>query len=181
MTLRDEMLEELLKNPAAIAAACSAIAAFLSVVVATMNAHAARQNVRDQMIRYATELLEKTREDRRKVRQWRPPNDGSNMPEDIRRSCEKVARVFDIIGFLDRTKKLDRSFIDSFYSGSFVDLYEGVLGSYIESERRERSPRHFWEAVNFYERVRYVNRWHPANTGSRNWPRNARKFHWSLF
>jgi hypothetical protein len=164
----------------ALVAVFSALVAVVSAAFALANARTARLNVRDQMLRYSIDLAERTRTERAVLRDWSPIT-GAPMPERVREACDKVARTFDIIAFLDRTRTIDRQFVDSFYSGAFIDLWNKALRSYVAEMQAQRSPRHFWELQRFYDRVRYVNDWHPANTRRKDWPKNPRKFHWRRF
>jgi len=61
------------------------------------------------------------------------------------------------------------------YAVPFVDLYETFLADYVDNLRKgPRGMTHFWELIQFYERVRNVPLNHPAVTGSKDWPRNPR-------
>lgn len=66
--------------------------------------------------------------------------------------------------------------VDYIYAVPFVDLYDAFLGDYVQHLRAgDRGPRHFWELVKFYERVKYVPSNHPAVTGAPDWPPDPRK------
>lgn len=98
------------------------------------------------------------------------------LPNEIRDAVDKVGREFDYLGLLDRTGLVDSRLVDMFYAVPFVLLYNDILGSYAAEVQKpeNRGPTHFWELVQFYERVKHVPDNHPGNTGKSDWPENPR-------
>src|SRR5262249_42030067 len=91
-------------------------------------------------------------------------------------SFDRVARAFDMTGGLDRLHIIRSDFTDVFYSHALHELWvRNDFGKYVEWQRRERGPCHFWELVEFHERTKATFDNHPGNTGATKWPRNARR------
>ena len=185
----NDLVDKLISNPqslSALAAVLSAATAVIALFVTIRVARAHKRNLQDSMIRFVLDLMEKTREKRNLIRSYiqnnpRPGNYDS-MPGDVVEACDNVSRAFDLIGYLDRTGRVDVRFIDALYSCPFVELYESVLKYHVKDQVQKRStPTHFWELREFYKRVEHVGHWHPANNDSRDWPRNARKWHWRRY
>ena len=119
-----------------------------------------------------TSLLEAGRADRAFVHEciragvsWR------DVPPDQLEKVDRVCRQFDIVGALDRLHLVSSLAIDVIYASAFVELYEGFLRDYVNDVRsaEQRGMLHFWELVQFYERVRWVPHNHPAATGAAFW------------
>jgi len=123
------------------------------------------------------DLMERCREDRAYVRLLHKngKTHADLVDMDLRR-VDNVCRVFDILGYYDRHRLIPQHFIDEFYAPTFIEIYESFLKSYVSSLREvtSRGPTHFWELVQFYERVKDVRKQHPALTNSENWPENPR-------
>lgn len=90
---------------------------------------------------------------------------------------DELCRKFDTLGLYDRLGIVNSYHIDMFYSVPFVDIYETFIRDYVADLRtiEKRGPRHFWELVQFYERVKKVPHNHPASTGKEAWPENPRQ------
>jgi hypothetical protein len=98
------------------------------------------------------------------------------LPDDIKEAVDKICREFDYLGLLDHNRVVDSRLVDRFYAVPFVLLYKDVLEIYVNELRRaeNRGPTHFWELVQFYERVKDVPKKHPGLTGKPDWPEDAR-------
>ncbi len=95
-------------------------------------------------------------------------------PKD-RAAVDDLCRRFDLLGLYDRLGIVNSLHVDYIYSVPFVELYEGFLSEYVNYLRNGlRGLTHFWELVQFYERVRHVPRNHPAETGAPDWPPDPR-------
>src|SRR5262249_54455012 len=88
---------------------------------------------------------------------------------------DRVARVYDIMGALDRLNLISHELTDVFYSTSCYELWaKHGLGSYVDWKRRQQ-PFIYWELVEFHNRTMCVWENHPANSGAPKWPRNPRQ------
>ena len=123
------------------------------------------------------ELLEPTRKARhiiydavKEKRTWK------HLDKDELDIIDDLCRRFDMLGLYDRLGIVNQYFVDMFYSGAFVEIYENFLNDYVKYLRDGvRGQKHFWELVKFYERVQKVPRNHPVNTGQEDWPDDPRK------
>jgi len=134
-----------------------------------------------QVFQIAIQRMEDTRRDRQRLRDYlasRPRGDAA-LPDEVRDAADRVCRDFDILALLDRTGFVDQRLVDSFYSVPFVLLYDSLLGPYVADLRKpeKRGPTHFWELVQFYERVKDVPKNHPAVTGEPDWQDDPRLSH----
>jgi len=122
-------------------------------------------------------MMEKTRPARTLVREARAERrTWRDLDKTELASVDELCRSFDLLGVYDRLGLVNSMHVDLMYSVPFVDLYESFLADYVKHVRgpRERGKTHFWELVQFYERVKNVPHNHPANKGERNWPSNPR-------
>jgi hypothetical protein len=122
-------------------------------------------------------MMEKTRPARALVRQakaegrtWRELS-GSELA-----MVDALCRSFDLLGVYDRLGIVNSLHVDLMYAVPFVELYEPFLEAYVAylREPEQRGKKHFWELVQFYERVKHVPSNHPAETGASVWPTNPR-------
>jgi hypothetical protein len=89
---------------------------------------------------------------------------------------DELCRRFDLLGLYDRIGIVNSLHVDFIYAVPFVELYEGFLKPYVEHLRTgTRGMKHFWELVQFYDRVKHVPSNHPAESGKPNWPENPRE------
>ena len=99
-------------------------------------------------------------------------------PSPVLEAVDCVCREFYFLGlYRSQVNLVDQNLVDEFYSVPFVLLYEQILGKYSDYLRDEsrRGHSHFWELVQFYERVKYVPKHHPGKTpGAKEWPCDAR-------
>jgi hypothetical protein len=123
-------------------------------------------------------MMERTRSARGLVRDardhgrtWRDLNDTERV------AVDDLCRTFDLLGVYDRLGIVNSLHVDYMYAVPFVELYETFLADYIAHLRapERRGQKHFWELVQFYERVKNVPRNHPAETGAVVWPRHPRE------
>ncbi len=127
----------------------------------------------------AFDLMEPVRATRRLIRDAMKA--GKTWRDLSKEDClqvDELCRRFDLLGLYDRIGVVDRLHIDMIYAVPFVDLYERFLGDYVEwlrSGEGGRDRKHFWELVQFYERVKDVPKWHPVETGEEDWPEDPRK------
>ncbi|MBL0699932.1 MAG: hypothetical protein JJV92_03495 [Desulfosarcina sp.] len=119
--------------------------------------------------------MEETRKDRYILRDAViNKKSATTLTEEEKESAEKVCRAFDILGLFDRTGIIDKRHVVSFYACPLVELYENILGNYIEEKRlnRNRGKTLYWEVVAFYKRVKNVPKNHPGITDKDDWPNN---------
>ena len=122
-------------------------------------------------------MMEKTRPARTLVRKARAEGrTWRDLDETELASVDDLCRSFDLLGVYDELGLVNSLHVDRMYSVPFVELYESFLASYVEHVRSpsQRGETHFWELVQFYEKVKNVPRNHPANTGEPDWPSNPR-------
>lgn len=126
-----------------------------------------------------TDFMEQTRQARSLVRglikgnrTWETLDRETELPV-----VDDLCRAFDRLGMLDRLQLIDTRLVDFFYSVPFVELYSQYLRNYVADLRSDekRGPTHFWELVQFYDRVQHVPEGHPAKTGDPKWPDDPRR------
>jgi hypothetical protein len=118
-----------------------------------------------QIFAMVVQRLEVTRADRAAIRDYvKRGNIVVPPPSPVLEAVDRVCREFDFVGFIERKGLIDKALVDEFYSVPFVFLYKQLLGKYVNYLRDEsrRGRTHFWELVQFYERVRYVAKNHPS-------------------
>jgi hypothetical protein len=121
-------------------------------------------------------MMERTRPARKLVRDasgknktWRDLNDTELA------AVDDLCRSFDLLGVYDKLGIVNSLHVDYMYAVPFVELYETFLADYVKHLRDgPRGQKHFWELVQFYERVKYVPRNHPAETKAPDWPQDPR-------
>jgi len=134
------------------------------------------ENDRDGFLRLL-EIMEASRQDREFVRDCRNQH---RKPVDLNKDeidrVDRVCRTFDILGLFDRQHLINSHLVDEFYAPPFIELYKTYLKDYVEDLRQEnkRGKTHYWELVQFYERVESVISNHPGLTGASNWPDDSR-------
>ncbi len=118
-------------------------------------------------------MMEKTRPARKLIREarsqgrtWRDLNEAELA------AVDDLCRSFDLLGVYDRLGIVNSMHVDLMYSVPFVDLYNTFLTDYIAHLQKpeQRGKTHFWELVQFYERVKNVPRNHPAKQETRTGP-----------
>jgi len=121
-------------------------------------------------------MMERTRPARKLVREARDSGKTWNdlTPSELS-AVDELCRSFDLLGVYDKLGIVNSLHVDYMYAVPFVDLYETFLAEYVKHLRDgPRGKTHFWELVEFYERVKYVPRNHPAKTGDPDWPEDPR-------
>jgi hypothetical protein len=121
-------------------------------------------------------MMERTRPVRKLVRDARSKNKTWRDLNDTELAAvDDLCRSFDLLGVYDRLGIVNSLHVDYMYAVPFVELYDPFLADYVKHLREgSRGQKHFWELVQFYERVRYVPRNHPAETKAPDWPRDPR-------
>ena len=163
-------------DPAMLSLFVAAFYTFLTLIIVLYM----RQQTLLQNFDMMAQQLEDTRTDRAVLRAYVTEGDVRIPPPPgpVLEAADRVCRIFDLLGFMDRRHLLNRNLVDEFYSVPFVLLYEQLLGGYAAYLRDEsrRGSTHFWELVQFYERVRYVPQNHPGRTtGATKWPAHPRR------
>jgi len=167
-------------------AVATAVYVFLTALVVYLmfrQTRAQKEAVKFQRFHMLAIRMEDVREQRHAVRDYVRESKSQQgkvvfpLPDEVRNSTDKVCREFDYMGLLDRTEIVDSRLIDSFYAVPFALLYEDILGEYVAELRKpdNRSPTHFWELVQFYERIKSVPKNHPGLSGKVDWPKDARR------
>ncbi len=127
---------------------------------------------------HAVKFMEEVRPDRAIIRTYIQRNKTwSDMKKDGKlENLDKVCRAFDVLGLLDRHKLVDPDLIDRFYAPPLVQLWDGIMGNYVDELRKpeNRGKIHFWELDSFYRRVQNVPPKHPGITGRPDWPLHPR-------
>ena len=166
---------------AAIASALAALASVALTIIIIWYTHtqtSIQKKVSDVQAFYSVaQRMEQIRGDRQIVRDYVKKGEIQiPPPDDVQKAADHICREFDILGLLDRTGFIDSRLVDLFYSVPFVLLYNDILGSYVEYLRKpeRRGPTHFWELVQFYDRVQNVPGNHPSFSGAADWPINPR-------
>lgn len=139
--------------------------------------------VKLQIFHMVVERMENTRAYRQTLRDYVKKSKREHekalfpLPEEVREAADNVSREFDYLGLLDRTGMVDSRLVDSFYSVPFVFLYKDLLNQYVSELRKpeNRGPTHFWELVQFYNRVKNVPNNHPGLSGNLDWPKDTRQ------
>lgn len=167
-----------------IAIATVAYVVLTAAVVAFMYSQVRAQHtaIKLQMFYLAVGRMEEIREHRHVLREYvrtfqcKHEKVTFPLPDQVRYAADKVCREFDLLGLMDRTGVVDSKLVDLFYAVPFALLYEDVLGQYVADLRKleSRGPTHFWELVQFYERVKNVPNKHPALTRKPDWPEDPR-------
>lgn len=121
-------------------------------------------------------MMERTRAARKLVRDARSKGlTWRNLDPSQLEAVDDLCRSFDLLGIYDRLGIVNTLHVDFMYAVPFVELYETFLREYVEYLRNgPRGLKHFWELVQFYERVKNVPHNHPTETGDPDWPRNPR-------
>lgn len=153
------------------------------VVFLARQTRAQQKAVKLQIFHMIVERMENTRAYRQTLRDYIKKSKLEHEkvpfppPEEIKEAADKVSREFDYLGLLDRIGMVDSRLVDLFYSVPFVFLYKDLLNEYISELRKpeSRGPTHFWELVQFYNRVKNVPDNHPGLSGNLDWPKDARK------
>jgi hypothetical protein len=121
--------------------------------------------------------MEETRDDRHIVYAiGKKPYSSWSDPE--RKSADKVARVFDILGVLDSTHRIDRSFVDRFYSIPTVEVWD-IVRPHVRHEQEKRGAHHLWEFEQLAKRLKEVKQNHPAYHNTDRWPLFPRRRRYS--
>jgi len=122
--------------------------------------------------------MEYVREDRQKLRSLKEDDkefykkvENNPRARKLVEAAERVARAFDILGVLDSTRNIDRRFVDRFYAIQACEFWE-ILKPYVIYLRSEkqRKETHFWEFEQLADRLKYVEKNHPANNNKKKWP-----------
>lgn len=131
---------------------------------------------RNQGLLDVFELMEPTRNTRRLIRSMVEKKRGwKDLTENELLQVDDLCRRFDLLGLYDRLGIVSTLHVDYIYSVPFVELYDDFLSDYVDHLRRgSRGLMHFWELVQFYNRVKHVPNNHPASTGGADWPENPR-------
>jgi hypothetical protein len=122
-------------------------------------------------------LMEPTRKTRHLIYQAREAGQTwKDLTDEQLQEVDDLCRKFDTLGLYDRLWIVNSYHVDMFYSVPFVDIYKTFIQDYVAYLRAEdrRGPRHFWELVKFYERVKRVPENHPATTHRDDWPEDPR-------
>ena len=133
----------------------------------------ARASSQVQTFMELIDRMEDTREARRAVRRFmlakRP---WQSLTQQELGSVDAVCRSFDLLGYFDRSRLIDRRFVPHFYAAPLIDLYDGYLKPYVEHFRHpdRRGPTHYWELVKLRDRMEAVKNTHPGLTGADDWP-----------
>jgi hypothetical protein len=127
---------------------------------------------------HAVNFMEEVRADRAIIRTYiKSSKKWSDMKKDGKLdNLDKVCRAFDVLGLLDRHKLVNQDLVDRFYAPPLVQLWEGMMGSYVDELRKpeNRGKTHYWELDSFYRRVQNVPQKHPGVTGLADWPLHPR-------
>ena len=99
--------------------------------------------------------------------------------DDERKAADNVVRTFDILGVLDDSRNIDRSFVDRFYAGICVEMWR-ICRPFVIQEQDKRGKQYLWEFEQFAMRVENVYLNHPALSGRKTWPRNPRRKHFQI-
>ena len=112
--------------------------------------------------------MEETRDDRHRVYELnkKPYKDWSDPEKKV---ADKVARVFDILGVLDSTHSIDRSFVDRFYAIPAVEVWD-IVQPHVRHEQEERGAFYLWEFEQLAKRLKEVKQNHPAYHKKDKWP-----------
>ncbi len=115
--------------------------------------------------------LEEIRSERRELRDLRKKN--ANAPWTAREEelADSVIRRFDLIGFLQRERRVKNAIVERIYAGPICETAE-LCEIYLNKLMSERGPVHFWEFRKLVERMKLVR--HPATTGQTTWPERKR-------
>jgi hypothetical protein len=97
--------------------------------------------------------------------------------DDEKRAAETVARRFDMLGVLESCGYLDQAVIDRFWAIPAHKVWE-ICKPHVREDQRKRGEHGewlFWEFEQLADRVKHVEKNHPAIRGERRWKRHPRK------
>ena len=129
-----------------------------------------------QAILKVTEWMEQSRPDRAYVRRLTDEHkivteaNYKSLTYEDRDHIDNVCRSFDLLGYMDRTRLVDKRVVNELYAVSLCSLYDSGLAHHISRQDETK----YYELRQLFERVRFVPENHPSKNDDKDWPRNPR-------
>lgn len=153
------------------------IVSLLALIMQFVNSRYSVRQMAQASIMKAIDLMESTRCEIGILYDIKKSGKGFNTwSEDDREAARAVVRTFDILGVLDNSGNIDHKFVDRFYAGVCVDIWN-ICKDFVYKEQEIRGPQYLWEFEQFAKRVEYVHRNHPAFLEKKWWYRYPRRWY----